>query len=370
MDLRKLRPGDLLRPAMWQRGWYSLRDQLRATPEATTFPDVEVLYSSRNAQPPRPRQLRVLYVAPRYDYGNPRRGLGIEENYFLHALVAMGHEVVRFDAHHLGRQHGRELANRMLADAVDRYDPDLLFAVMFREELDPDVVAGITRRLGGRTVNWFCDDQWRFDSYSARWAPRYGWVATTAAAALPRYRSIGVENVILTQWACNHFLYKPIEGETRFDVSFVGQPHGDRADVIGRLRRAGIKVTCFGYGWPAGRISQGEMIRVFSSSLINLNLSNASTGKLDQVKGRDFEVPGCRGFLISKRNPELAKCYEEGSEMEMYGDVDELVDKIRYYLEAHGRRKEIAQSGYERTLREHTMERRLTTILQRVVDAD
>src|SRR2546430_593156 len=140
MDLRKLRPGDLVRPAMWQRGWYSLRDQLRATPEATAFPDVEVLYSSRNTQPPRPRQLRVLYVAPRYDYGNPRRGFGIEENYFLHALVAMGHEVVRFDAHHLGRQHGRELANRMLDDAVDRHDPDVLFAVMVRDELDPAVV--------------------------------------------------------------------------------------------------------------------------------------------------------------------------------------------------------------------------------------
>jgi spore maturation protein CgeB len=370
VDLTKLKPSDLIRPAMWQRGFYSLRDQLRGSPDrATPSAEIETLDSAKTDHPPQPRRLRILFVAPRYDYGNPRRGLGIEENYFLNALVAMGHEVVRFDSLSLQRRLGKKETNRLLADTVERHHPDVLFAVMFKDELEPEVVSKITAQLGGRTVNWFCDDQWRFDSFSSRWAKHYGWVVTTASAAVPRYLEIGMSNVIKSQWGCNHFLYKPIDCEKSFDVSFVGQPHGDRPEVIEHLRRAGIKVAVWGYGWPAGRLSQAEMIRLFSASLINLNLSNASLGRVNQVKGRDFEVPGCRGFMISKRNDELAECYSEGKEIEMYGDRDELVDKIRHYLRNPAEREKIATAGYERTLREHTVEIRLTSVLKQVASS-
>jgi spore maturation protein CgeB len=109
------------------------------------------------------------------------------------------------------------------------------------------------------------------------------------------------------------------------------------------------------------------MLRVFNLSRINLNLSNASVGKLDQVKGRDFEVPGCRGFIITKRSNELSSYYKPGFEVETYDDQDELIEKVRHYLAADKEREQVAVRGYERTIREHTMESRISAIFQTVI---
>jgi spore maturation protein CgeB len=370
VDLTKIRPRHVISPAFWQRGFYSVRELARARNQsAPATPDIEELYApDETAKPVRPA-LRILFAAPRYDYGDPRRGEGIEEFYFLRTLVAMGYRVVRFDSLELIRKYGKAAMNRMLLDSVDHYKPDLLMTVLFKEEFEPAVIARLTRELRGRTFNWFCDDQWRFDAFSRRWAGNFGWVVTTSHAAEQRYHAAGLDNVIVSQWGCNHFVYRPQPVAKCFDVSFVGQPHGDRPRIVAALRRAGIDVSVWGFGWPAGRISQEEMIRVFSASRINLNLSNASVGKEDQVKGRDFEVPGCGGFMITKYSTELASCYEPGVEVETYRDLDGLVETIRHYLTDAERREQIAVRGYERTIREHTMESRLSSILATVASA-
>ena len=59
------------------------------------------------------------------------------------------------------------------------------------------------------------------------------------------------------------------------------------------------------------------MIEVFSRSRINLNLSNASNPwwrrwrrRRDQIKGRNFEVPGCGGFLLTQPADDLERYFE------------------------------------------------------------
>jgi spore maturation protein CgeB len=367
VDLTKIRPRHLVSPAFWQRSFYSVRDLARP-PVGTPLPgaDIEDIYGPSDEARPIGRPLRILFAAPRFDYGDPRRGEGIEEHYFLRTLVSMGHRVVRFDSLELVRKHGRAGMNRMLLEAVDRYQPEIMMTVMFKEEFESTVVDRVTQGMNGRTVNWFCDDQWRFETYSRRWASHFGWAVTTSRAAEQKYVAEGINNVIVSQWGCNHFLYRPMPVQKRFDVTFVGQPHGGRPRIISALRRAGIDVSVWGFGWRAGRITQEQMIRVFNESRINLNLSNASVGKADQVKGRDFEVPGCRGFMITKHSDELASCYESGLEVETYRDQDDLIDKTRHYLADEERREQVAARGYERTIREHTMESRLSHILATV----
>ena len=368
MDFTKLRPHHLVDRHVWRRGFYSVRELALSKHRPADLEPIEELDApSGDARPPA-RRLRILFAAPRYDYGDPRRGLGIEETYFLNALVAMGHKAIRFDSLTLAKAHGKPQMNRLLVDTVARYDPDVLMTIMFKDEFEPSAIHLLTDRMGGRTVNWFCDDQWRFESYSRRWAPHFGWVVTTSQAALERYASAGINNVIKSQWGCNHFLYRPFGGPKRFDVSFIGQPHGDRPVVIESLRRAGINVSVWGFGWPAGKVSQSEMIAIFSGSKINLNLSNASTMDVDQIKGRDFEVPGCAGFLLTKGSVELRDYYDPGQEVESYESVDELIDKIRHYLAADSEREQIARRGYKRTLRDHTMETRLTEVFERVLE--
>jgi spore maturation protein CgeB len=374
--------------------------------------------------------MRILYAAMKYDYGKPEQGFSFEHYNFYHSLLHMGHDIVYFDYMTIFEQHGRDGMNRRLKEVVALEKPDLLFVVLFTDQFDPLLLRELTG-TGLPTLNWFCDDHWRFDTYSCEWAPCFTWVVTTAASALPKYASFGYCNVIKSQWGCNDVLYRKMNMPMKYDVSFVGQPHGNRRQIIAALRKAGINVFVWGGGWESGRISQEEMIRVFNQSRINLNLSNASKptdaslpvtpptvfssdtvrsrlsrtldvvpfgsqvkamgkgwlsglcGPLsvsaesepteapdvhygDQIKGRNFEVPGCGGFLLTGMAENLGQYYAIGKEVVCFDDRHDLIEKVRYYLTHEDERAVIAEAGYERTVREHTYGHRFREIFQRM----
>jgi spore maturation protein CgeB len=187
-------------------------------------------------------------------------------------------------------------------------------------------------------------------------------VVTTTQGAFDRYQALNINNVILSQWAANHRLYYPMPVEKKYDVTFVGQPHGDRREIVERLRNDGIQVATWGHGWEAGRLTQMEMVRLFSQSKINLNFANALVPGLVQIKGRNFEVPACRAFLLTTYVPELENYYGIDGEVVCFTGYDELRDKIRYYLAHDEERENIAARGYQRTLAQHTFDARFDDI--------
>lgn len=328
--------------------------------------------------------MRILYVALKYDYNNPAQGLSFEHYNFYDTLVHLGHEVIYFDFGSLVKEIGPEAMNRRLLEIVRAEKPYLLFSVLFDQELDPRTIRDISENTDTVTLNWFCDDHWRFDNYSRFWAPCFNWVVTTANSALPKYKKIGYKNVVKSQWACNHFAYRKLDLPLKYDVTFVGLPHGNRRQVIRALLEAGINVCVWGNGWESGRLSQEEMIRVFNQSRINLNLSNSFVWRrkrrfmfwknwqlpLDQIKGRNFEVPGCGGFLLTGNAENLRDYYVEDKEIVTFHGARDLIDKVRYYLAHGGERSTIAQAGYARTMRDHTYEKRFQSIFTQIGLAD
>jgi spore maturation protein CgeB len=362
--------------------------------------------------------LRILHVAPKFDYGIPEQGLGFEHYTFYDFFRASGHEVVDFDSVGLLQSLGREAADHRLLEAVETEKPDLMFTVLMLDELNRDVVRSITENTKTVTLNWFCDDHWRFDNYSRFWAPCFDWVVTTAKSAILKYERLPYPHAIKSQWGCNTFLYRKIDLPPRYDVSFVGQSHGDRRAIVEALRTNDIEVHTFGAGWPRGRVSQDEMIRIFNQSRINLNFSNASAtenehrkgaleGRLSrvgkvldrvafgglikkggralldgyvrmtargrdqgeyvqQIKARNFEVPGCGGFLLTGNAEDLDLYYKIGKEIVCFDDTRHLVETIKHYLSHEEERAAVAQAGYERTLRDHTYTQRFAEIFARI----
>jgi len=315
--------------------------------------------------------MKILYVALKYNYGQPSQGYSYEHYNFYHALVHMGHDILYFDM--MLMQHGRDTMNQRLLEIARREKPDLMFTVLHTTELDQSVVREISNS-DTITLNWFCDDQWRWDDYSRFWAPCFNWVTTTAPSALPKYARLGYSGVIKSQWACNHFLYRKLDLPLKYDITFVGQPHGNRREIIQSLRDVGINVRAWGHGWESGRLSQEEMIRVFNQSRINLNLSKSSTSNRsthddqnpEQIKGRSFEIPGCGGFQLSGSAEDLDNYYESGKEIVCFEGVDDLKEKACYYLSNEKERAAIAQAGYQRTLNGHTYAHRFASVFKRL----
>jgi len=311
---------------------------------------------------PKKAKYKILFVALRYDYGDIKRGLSYEENNFLNTLLNMEYDLVAYDLFAARTKYGKNVANDILKEICFRFNPDVAFFILFKDELDINSLLEIRQILKIKTINWFCDDHWRFNTFSQYYAPYFDYVVTTFPEAVEKYKQIGCKKIIVSQWGFNQFLYRKLDLEYKYDVSFVGQPHGDRIKFINSLKKVGINVVTFGFGWPNGRVSTYEMVKIFNQTKINLNLSNASRGRINQVKGRDFEIPGSGGFMITGDSEDLKQYFLPGKEIETYKNLAELVEKIKYYLRRDAEREAIKENGYIRAQREHTYEIRLNKI--------
>ena len=309
------------------------------------------------------KPFRLLYLGMYWDYGDPARDLSHEETNFHNSFRSWPKaEVTHFDFVELEQLHGRDRMNQMLLEESKK-GYDALFCVMYKDQLDEDVLHQISRQ-GTVTIAWGCDDHWRFDNFSSRWAPHFDYWVTTASSAVRRFGEIGIgEKVIKSQWACATDLYRPWLLKRDVDASFIGQPHSNRRELVSLIESQGIPLTVFGHGWGEGsRVSIGTVIELFNRSKVNLNLSNASRGEHSQIKGRVFEVTGCGGLLLTDTADDLETYFELGKELVIYDSPQDLVEKARYYIRHDTEREQIAAAGLQRVLRDHTWHRRFDDI--------
>jgi len=325
--------------------------------------ELEVKYEKL---PPAKKKLRILYLGMRWDYGIRERGLSYEESNFKPSLEQWERtqELRHFDFVEMGKVHGIPKMSDMLIQEAEAFQPDAVFCVFFDDHHDPrkEALTSLKRVCPAVTMNWFCDSHFRYESFDSKWAPYLDFCITTASSAQKKFARDGFGGkVIKSQWFASPN-YRRIEGvEKDVPVSFIGQPHGDRRAVIDRLRAAGIKVEVYGTGWGR-RLSFEEMIMMFNRTKVNLNLNNAADARFKQIKGRNFEVPACGGFLLTGAPENLPEYYEPGMEVAVFGDVTDMIEKVRYYLKNEAERERVALAGYERTMKEHTSEHRLNAI--------
>jgi spore maturation protein CgeB len=346
--------------------------------------------------------LRVLFVSLRWDYGDQARGSSFEYENLWDALWRMdGIEARFFGFDEEAKSLGLDAMNAELLRVAEEWKPDLVFFFLFKNEIQPDTVRRLGLLPGVTTLNWFADDHWRFNDFSRHWAPRFDWIVTTDARALPRYRAIGVETAIHSQWGVNHHAYRRPDKRRDIDVSFIGQPYGHRREFVERLRSSGILVETCGHGWERGRVDQAEMVDILSRSKISLNFAASSpryswqfmaaqflrrVGPVPvprfrdllanakalrdayhpQLKARNFEIAATGALLLTEHVDQLAAYYRPGVEAVPFRGARDLLAKVTRYLADDEARERIAQAGQARTLSEHTYSQRLETIFKRI----
>ena len=89
-----------------------------------------------------------------------------------------------------------------------------------------------------------------------------------------------------------------------------------------------------------------DMNKIFYLSKINLNISLSSieTG----IPQRVLDIMGCGGFVLTNYQPEIEDLFEIGKEIEVFHNVDELIEKCNYYLTHERERLTIAMNGYKK----------------------
>ena len=77
---------------------------------------------------------------------------------------------------------------------------------------------------------------------------------------------------------------------------------------------------------------------------INLNLHCISTG----IPLRVLDILACEGFCLTNYQTEIEEYFEDGKDLVIYTDFDDMCSKIDYYLSHDQERKQIAQNGYNK----------------------
>lgn len=104
------------------------------------------------------------------------------------------------------------------------------------------------------------------------------------------------------------------------------------------------------------------MPKIFKLSKINLNISVRTIQS--GIPLRIFDILGSGGFCITNYQEDLATCFEIGKDLVVYDSLEDLCEKVPYYLEHEDERLEIAGNGYEKVKNLHNFEERITTILE------
>lgn len=315
--------------------------------------------------------MKILCVLSRYAYGNQARGENYDHAHFVPALKGLGHEVEVFDSGDRQAYDGFAELNMALLERVAAIQPDLLFTVLMHYEIWLETLDLIRAKTPARIVNWGTDDSWKFQQASRHFARHVDRHVTTDAATVARAASLGLGNVVLSQWAASADRLRPPlpSAECMHDVTFVGSLYGNRRRWIEALRKAGIDVKCFGHGSEHGVVDAADIPKIYQTSRISLNFSGSGDALFgaasdNQIKARSFEVPGAGGFLLTEHTDGIERYFRAGEEIATFRSDDELVAHVRYYLANPDARDRVARAGHRRTAEQHTYPKRFREILE------
>lgn len=278
--------------------------------------------------------------------------------------------------------------NRYLLEQADDFRPEIFFAVkgayISRETLRE------LRERGVRTYNYYPDVSFfTHDKHIPKAAAEYDHIFTTKSFHIEDLKErLGIDTVTFVPHGYIPEVHKPMmltdwdRKRYETDVSFIGMHSAKKERWVAFVRRAlpnvGIKV--WGKLWKercstpelSGSI-EGQWItgwayaKAVQAATINLGINSEVVGGSssgDLMSRRSFEIPACGGFMIHERNHEVQSFYREGEEAVTFEGPEELVEKVRYYLEHSRERQAITKGGYQRCVPAYSYEERMRECLR------
>jgi spore maturation protein CgeB len=192
-------------------------------------------------------------------------------------------------------------------------------------------------------------------------------------ARVTDFWSLGLFDAMFNSSSTEHTI---LAGERDVDIVFVGALHVNKMPLLARVKRAfhgrcrlyglaNLKRNAYfnlRYGMPGWvrPIPAPEYVSLYQRAKIGFNTHNR--GKYTVGSYRLFELPANGVMQISDGGDYLESWFRRGEEIVSYETVDELIDRLRYYLEHDEERRAIAVAGYRRVLAEHRMADRMVRL--------
>lgn len=277
-----------------------------------------------------------------------------------------------------------KLCNNKLLRVANTYKPDF-FLEAGGWNILPSTLDSLKKKHI-KTILWTNDPPFDFKPIMNS-APYYDYIFTQGTEAYEIFEKLKIKNLHWMPFACDPKIHKPVTiSDTErvmygCDVSFVGSGWpGLNNRRIGLLESlAEFNLGIWGPGWHnlsvtspiksfvrGGQTKPDEWIKIYSASKISFcSHHHDPSGKVPcyQASPRVFEVMACGTMLMCDDQPDVRRLFMDGEHLVIYRDIDELREKVSYYLEHEDERKRIAENGMREVLEKHTFTYRVKAIL-------
>lgn len=339
-------------------------------------------------------KLRVLVVLPFYGGSLP---IG---QYCTQALRSLGHVVEEFDAPAFHGAFNALQGLQVTANRLEQLEGAFLQVVSQAilakaETFEPDLVLALAqapmsrtllrrlKREGIPTAMWFVEDHKVF-TYWRAFAPLYDVFAVIQREPfLTELAEAGQANALYLPMAALPEFHLPLDlsaaEERQFgaDIAFLGAGYPNRRVAFRPLAQHDFKI--WGTEWEGesqlahnvqrggARISAADSVKIYNATRININLhSSVQARELvpqgDFVNPRTFELAAMQAFQLVDKRACMPELFAE-DELATFSTVEELYEKIDYFLQHPQERAAYAVRARARVSREHSYQHRMQSLL-------
>lgn len=336
-------------------------------------------------------------------------------------LIDLGCDVIQFSAYE-GRIAMQNQSKKQRAHFSDRLlsafgaenaknHIDLFFSYLMDGMIEPATISEI-KKSGTITCNFSCNNIHQFENVDGI-SPYFDYNLHAEKEAEIKFRKIGA-NPLWWPMAANPKYYKGFNVSRDIKMSFSGANYGLRALYVKELLENGMDIHVWGPNWASksmneikrlwflintvsmrsagkrykysyclaeedlryllnvrypknihGFISDHEYISLFSRSEISLGILDVydqhdpARPIKKHIHLREFEAPMSGALYITGYIDSIDELYEVDKEILIYRNIEELIDKVRYYLNHPEVGEKVRIAGRKRALADHTYQKKI-----------
>ena len=276
--------------------------------------------------------------------------------------------------------------NNHILKTAESFNPDIVFVFKGTFVL-PGTVSVLKKKC--ILVNFYPDVSFTaHGSLIPKTLPLYHHIFTTKTYGIIDMREkLGIKNSSFIPHGFDPDIHRSLKfnnfntDKYKCDLSFIGGYSKKKGKHVSFIKASlpSLNIKVWGHKWqqyegvPLGDAIQYDSITgdfyalAIQASKINLGLLHeevrgASSG--DKTTSRTFHIPGAGGFMVHERTDELLQFFHEDKEVICFSTLEELTEKVEYYLQNDKKRIEIQKQGTKRAWAEHKLDDRATEIVE------
>jgi spore maturation protein CgeB len=270
---------------------------------------------------------------------------------------------------------GHKNLNGNIIHLFNKCKPDVVFMQIQTPNIVDNQTMDYMKSNGAFIINWTGDKrqsvpQWMLDCAPFIYMTSFSNMEDVREMQKLGYKSeyleIGFDETIYTNIGTKY----PSE-----DILFMANNYGNgyfpmsefRIQIANELKnKYQNKFGLYGSGWANGNgnvnHSQSTESQYYRGCKIAINCSHFNVARYNS--DRLLRILGSGTFCLSYKHPEMEQDYENYKDLVYFESIEDLKNKIDYYLEHEDERKKIAENGRQLVLNRNTFKHQVENIIK------